>query len=196
MARGKHAAHSARQRHEAAMEHLDRLTEQLADAKLRARQYEDAARRLPGLVAEIERLRSDRDAAVSPEVLELRSLLDRANHELGIAGERYFKLQDAHERLCRHFLCGSADLRAVSDRSDIANRQEELVRITGPEPLEITTTVGMHPKEGLDAEAVRRIQAARRIRRRVKNFDRLAATRSTGHGDIVKVVDEPEAGPP
>lgn len=57
MARGKHAARAATQRYEAANEHIDRLTGNLVDAKARARDNEAAARRLPQVEAELNRLR-------------------------------------------------------------------------------------------------------------------------------------------
>lgn len=66
MAKGKHAAASANRRLEAAQEHIDRLTDQLAEAKLRARMVERQADRVPRLeeqVRELQRRLDDDDIA-------------------------------------------------------------------------------------------------------------------------------------
>lgn len=68
MAKGKKAAGAAIRRAEAAHEHIDRLTEQLMDAKSRARQYEAAAIELPAVRAELGRLRSQLAEATSDAV--------------------------------------------------------------------------------------------------------------------------------
>lgn len=51
MARGKEGMEALRRRYEAAMEHLDRLTEQLADEKIRRKEAEARAARLEGIDA-------------------------------------------------------------------------------------------------------------------------------------------------
>lgn len=57
MARGKQSALAAARRADAAHEHIDRLTDQLVEAKARARRHETAAERLPMLETEVARLR-------------------------------------------------------------------------------------------------------------------------------------------
>lgn len=54
MAKGKHAAASANRRLEAAQDHIDRLTDQLTEAKLRARQVERVAAQVPKLQQRIQ----------------------------------------------------------------------------------------------------------------------------------------------
>ncbi len=71
MARGKQAAKAANRRLEATQDHVDRLTDQLAEAKLRARQCEKAAGQVPGLLDEIARLRADVQSGSSAEVRRL-----------------------------------------------------------------------------------------------------------------------------
>lgn len=83
MAKGKHSAEAARRRADAAHEHIDRLTDDLIDAKLRARRYEQAALRVPSLVAEIERLRAQIESSTSDLLISERKirLAERAQHE-------------------------------------------------------------------------------------------------------------------
>lgn len=65
MAKGKHAAASANRRLEAAQDHIDRLTDQLTEAKLRARQVERVAAQVPKLQQRIQD-----DAPIVQEVAE------------------------------------------------------------------------------------------------------------------------------
>jgi hypothetical protein len=65
MARGKQGAQAAQRRAEAAHEVIDRLTDQLVDAKTRARRYEAAAIRLPAVEGELARLKLLLDAETS-----------------------------------------------------------------------------------------------------------------------------------
>lgn len=68
MAKGKHAAQSAIRRAEAAHEHIDRLTDQLVDAKTRARKYEAAALRVPAMEGELLRLRTHLENMTSDQL--------------------------------------------------------------------------------------------------------------------------------
>lgn len=56
MAKGKQAVAAANRRLEAAQDHIDRLTEQLTEAKLRARQVEAQASQVPALKKRIAKL--------------------------------------------------------------------------------------------------------------------------------------------
>lgn len=76
MARGKHAASAARGRYEAAVEHIDRLTTELADAKLRARLVERDAARAGELERENAELRRRLEAVTGPEIERLRANLE------------------------------------------------------------------------------------------------------------------------
>lgn len=69
MAKGKQAALAAQRRYEAAVEHINRLTDELVDAKRRARDFEDAAVRLPSVLEEVARLRRQ-NAEGSSDALE------------------------------------------------------------------------------------------------------------------------------
>lgn len=75
MAKGKQAALAAQRRLEATQDHVDRLTDQLADAKLRARQFEKDAGKVPALLDEIARLRADVELGSSIEVRRLAQAL-------------------------------------------------------------------------------------------------------------------------
>lgn len=55
MARGKHAVAAATRRYEASIDHIDRLTTELVEAKTRARRFEADARRLPVVERELRR---------------------------------------------------------------------------------------------------------------------------------------------
>lgn len=56
MTKGKHAAHSANQRYQEALVLIDSLTDQLASVKLRAREAEAEAAKVPHLLVTVERL--------------------------------------------------------------------------------------------------------------------------------------------
>lgn len=84
MTRGKHASRSIKRANEAAVSHIDRLTDQLAEAKIKARQYHAAAVRLPALEVELKRLRDIADGVQSPaqdEVHALRSALHQQRED-------------------------------------------------------------------------------------------------------------------
>lgn len=61
MARGKHAVKAANRRAESAHEIIDRLTSELAEAKLRARQVETEAAKVPALSKRVVELQQERD---------------------------------------------------------------------------------------------------------------------------------------
>lgn len=72
MAKGKHAVTAANRRYEAAVEHIDRITNELVEAKARARRHQRDAERVPGLEAEIERLHALCDANTSDQLERTR----------------------------------------------------------------------------------------------------------------------------
>lgn len=96
MAKGKEAATSARRQLEAASAHLDRVTTQLVEAKERARRFEAAALRVPGLESEVARLRADLEASDGPHERRVRELMlelseMRRDHAANVAKlRRYF----------------------------------------------------------------------------------------------------------
>jgi chromosome segregation ATPase len=88
MARGKYAVAAATRRYEASIDHIDRLTSEVVDAKERARRYESDARRLPGVEKELRRVRelasrttSDALEAERKRVQELQEALRTARAE-------------------------------------------------------------------------------------------------------------------
>lgn len=81
MARGKKARSAANHRVEAAYDTIDRLTETLADAKVKARQYEYAAKRLPIVEAELARLRVQVAEGTSDELERVRALGEKREAE-------------------------------------------------------------------------------------------------------------------
>lgn len=83
MAKGKQAALAARRRAESAHEVIDRLTSDLAEAKLRARLVEAEARHVPTLTRHVEDLSARLEAACSVEVERLRDALARQQDRWG-----------------------------------------------------------------------------------------------------------------
>lgn len=73
---------SARRHTEAAHSVIDRLTEQLVDAKERARMFEAAHRELPVVKAALADALADRDAGTSPRVRDLEATVERLNEEV------------------------------------------------------------------------------------------------------------------
>lgn len=80
MAKGKQAIKSANRRYEASLQHIDRLTSELVDAKARARQFEREATRATVLDGELARLRIQLDENTNDRLDEQRDL-----HEAQIA---------------------------------------------------------------------------------------------------------------
>lgn len=83
MAKGKHAVAAARGRYESAVEHIDRLTTELAEAKLRARTVERQARTAGDLELRVARLERDLADATSDRVRKLEA--DLATLQAGLA---------------------------------------------------------------------------------------------------------------
>ena len=81
MAKGKEAAQAANRRYEAAVEHIDRLTDELVQAKARARSVEAVARRTVALEGEVARLQHHIDERTSDLVARLRSDQENARAE-------------------------------------------------------------------------------------------------------------------
>lgn len=119
MAKGKHAVTAANRRYEAAVEHIDRITNELVEAKARARRHQRDAERVPGLEAEIARLHALCDANTSDQlertraaaedrvtdakrdILMLVEMLTRIIHRADDQGVRVLSVddQDAIQRL-------------------------------------------------------------------------------------------------
>jgi hypothetical protein len=66
MAKGKEGLQAERRRYEAAMDHLHRLTEELADYKIRVRRVEADAAATPGLRKEVQVLRAQVEEITGP----------------------------------------------------------------------------------------------------------------------------------
>jgi len=77
MPRGKEAAKAARRRHEMAMEHIDRLTDDVVSHKLRAKQVEGNAAMVPGLQRRIRELEQQLAEEITPLLAT-----ERRNHDL------------------------------------------------------------------------------------------------------------------
>jgi hypothetical protein len=73
VARGKEAAQAARRKYEAAIDHIDRLSETTAEAKLKARIYEADSHRLPGVEAELKRLRELQALTTSDKLEKIKA---------------------------------------------------------------------------------------------------------------------------
>ena len=71
MAKGKHAAASANRRLEAAQDHIDRQTDQLTEAKLRAREAERTAGQVEPLKRRVKQLEDDPASAELLEAMDI-----------------------------------------------------------------------------------------------------------------------------
>lgn len=101
--KGKMGVENARRRLETANEHIDRLTDQLAEAKLRARQVEAEARRVPALVREAAALRLQSERVTSPVMERLQVSHDAEIEEWKKRlTEALEMLKTTHEH-CAHF---------------------------------------------------------------------------------------------
>lgn len=128
MARGKHAARSIKRANDAAVAHIDRLTSELVEAKLRARQVQQAANSVPALrerVAELEReIAEDEHVARAYRetndywVGEMRRVL-RSTFEMIDTLEREYEYQVAKTEgemvTCSSFERALADLPVVNE---------------------------------------------------------------------------------
>lgn len=82
MARGKQAAKAANRRTEAAHDHIDRLTDQLVEAKARARRFEADASRLPAVEVELARVRRLADEGTSDALVRAQAAVVEARREV------------------------------------------------------------------------------------------------------------------
>lgn len=96
--RGKQASSAANRRYEASISHIDRLTSELVEAKVRARQYEKAAVELPGVHQELERLRQQLIDGTSDLVEKERTLHRKQIVEIT---NDYQELRELFERISR-----------------------------------------------------------------------------------------------
>lgn len=153
MAKGKHAASANKRRAEAAHEHIDRLTEQLLDAKARARQFESDHERLPVVEEALRVALAERDQAASPEVERLTELVGRLQQDLDAAQAKTKHISTLWERAVDR-LHKTGDSRAQF--------LEELWELTLEDPeAEVPAMVENRAQARLGAVATRRIQRAR-----------------------------------
>lgn len=86
------------------MEHLDRLTDQLAEAKMRARRFEAAATRLPHVEAEVARLRKQIDEGTSDRLTKLEDELLTTKKQLAVARDDYISLRRKWTKVLKHLV--------------------------------------------------------------------------------------------
>lgn len=156
MARGKQAAAAAVRRAEAAHEHIDRLTDQLVDAKKRARDHEAAARQLPQALSEIDRLRAQIDSETFDRVSALEARVDEVTAERDNAFAWLMDVRDKWARISLQFMQMLHETGRTQD-SDAVN---ELLHALGEERVCLE---GIHAPEKLGHVAVARIARARRL---------------------------------
>lgn len=115
--RGKQGAESARRKAEMAMEHIDRLTEQLADEKVRRKQVEAAAARVPGLERQNRELLRMVEERTGPDLERERTsrATERARHE-----DHLNRLAEVIHRLSVK-IEESGDVMSVADHETIDN---------------------------------------------------------------------------
>lgn len=99
MAKGKQAVRAANRRVDAVNGHVDRLTDQLGEAKAKARQFEKDARRLPHVLAENEGLREQIAANTYQLVEKLQAENDRLRSELDTAVEDVAHVRQLWEKV-------------------------------------------------------------------------------------------------
>ena len=157
MARGKHAASAANRKYEASIEHLDRVTNELVDAKARARQFEADHRRLPVVEAELTRQRALNEQGTADRVVELEAEIERLHELLDDRNAYLLSVKRHWERLSDMFI---DDLKAKGASGIEAI--ESLLAVLDPEkPMTYVST--MNSKK-LGTVGVQRIQRARGLR--------------------------------
>lgn len=159
MAKGKYAARAAKHQTEAQYQHIDRLTDQLAEAKIRARQYERDAALVPHLRKRLEELeyKLDNDVVVQEildKALAYRKALERA----------FEKNRGLQQAICE----ASGDLlRATNattvDFAEYIGRRWPGLIMEHSDTEHYTTRWGV-PRKPLSEEAVKRLQRARGLR--------------------------------
>jgi hypothetical protein len=97
--KGKQAALAANRRYESSIEHIDRLTTELVNAKERARQFEKEARSVPVLHGRIAELEEQVRTVTSEEVERLSGLARRYADRVGEAESLARSIQRKWERL-------------------------------------------------------------------------------------------------
>jgi DNA repair exonuclease SbcCD ATPase subunit len=151
MARGKNAARSNVRRADAMAEHIDRLTDQLAEAKAKARRFESDARELPSCRLELARLRAQLNAETSDELERVRARLvaDRSESE-------------------RRIEAIMATLRSAADRVALTPDEWQLIaNAAGPLLVEI------FPDGTLSRYAARNLKAAKRRKHMGRDIEAL-----------------------
>jgi len=155
MARGKHSAQAAIRRAEAAHEHIDRLTEQLVEAKIRARRHEAAAVRLPAVEDELRRVTRQRDEGTSPEVQRLAGMLGHVRAERDWAQEKARRATSDVRKLMDWFV--------ASFPGTSTEAMEEMFKVIG---VGDATILWNEHERKLGAEGIRHVQRARGDRSR------------------------------
>jgi hypothetical protein len=159
MARGKHATRSTLRANAAAIEHIDRLTDQVTDAKMRARQHEASTREVVALRARVAELQRQVKEESSPEVEHLRSLLADAEGERDACLAYVATVNDLWQKMLDRYLA------AVGKDHRLDALQEMLAIASGFEPgeREIVVTADIRHRFGHDKVAASRIMRARRL---------------------------------
>lgn len=177
MARGKQAAKSARRRLDASHDHIDRLTDQLVEAKTRARQHEAAAVRLPAVEKELARVRQQVEEVTSGRVAQLEAALSEADAERNAALAYVDEVRQNWERV----------MDAVESRLDgtYVERLQQLLAVVGDVPDGKVPTV----RDGVDGVARRDPKAAKAIMRARRLISSKGKTLQIGEERAAAIVE-------
>ena len=161
MARGKHSSAAALRRAEAAHEHIDRLTDQLVEAKARAREHEHAANRLPSVEKALAAAVQDRDSGTSPRIKELEAQVYRLQKERNAALEKFRVGQGRWESALEALVDCSNDF----PLEVLEKIMKAMHGVAQDEEFTCSMGVSESSAKKLGVEAVRKIQQARGIRK-------------------------------
>jgi hypothetical protein len=183
MAKGKHAVLAANARYKAAIEHIDRLTSEMADMKVRMKVAEADAMAAPGLRKEVERLRNDHVVAEIVEKVEA-AFKDRDRQIAAWKKARPDFIKMMNDVAKSHLVDTSIDAVEFWHR-----RYPRLFAFLDHRDEEILAHWKAHPRHllKLSHEAARRYERAAGMRAIHRNSDRDAADVAVDLCDVVRM---------
>lgn len=153
MAKGKHAALSANRRAEAAHEHIDRLSTELVEAKIRARDAEEVAR-----MAELRLKRSEDELARTEKLREsARKVVDETRAHYKAGWEKWEKAKPDFNRLLIDAINAAPSTLGPADRVEfLFYRYPKLMDFLGHK-LDRGVHSELHGSRRMDPDDVRRM---------------------------------------
>lgn len=177
MAKGKHAASAAKRRLDAANEHTDRLTDQLAELKIRLRAAEKEAARSAVLEEALADARRQIEESSYPEVDRLNEMLRHQQERAAAAEAEQGRIKDLWERAADNII----DFLEANGMKVGPQKIETLLALINPEKIGVLVDGPHQTKLGQShgLEAVRRVQRAsgyRPIRPAMKSMNEIVST--------------------